>query len=189
MHAGTNQDLESLEIFLAGNPPISRHQAEWANGEIRLAISTHLLEGDTPPTNLVTSGRCLVFAPAGVLVMTNPGERHVTPGGRLEPGEDPRAATIREVNEEAGVRLTDLRPFALNVYRHLTPRPDDYPFPYPVFTNLIFVSQLDVTPELATVIDDYELGAEFVPVTRTAAVIHPHARPLLTAAVNHLSRH
>lgn len=67
---------------------------------------------------------CAVIERAGlVLLAQRPAHKHLPlkwefPGGKVEPGEDPAAAIVREIREELGctVRLTRLLPPFLHDY-------------------------------------------------------------------------
>lgn len=176
--------VEQLDAFLLNHPAIATHTAEWADGTIRLRISTHLIkrEQETAPTAFTTSGRCIVLANHSVLVMRNPDSRHILPGGRLEAGETSRDAVLRELQEETGLAVTRVDPLAIMVYRHQTPRPDGYAYPYPVFTNDIFVTRLP-EPVPITANDDYEQGGDFLPISDAIAIVDPHEGELLRAAL------
>jgi len=60
---------------------------------------------DTPPIAVVAA---VIERPAGVLLCQRPDGDHLPltwefPGGKIEPGEHPREAVIRELSEELGV--------------------------------------------------------------------------------------
>ncbi len=107
--------------------------ATW--GDTRLEIRWYL--GNVrPPLSLVTSVRAVLFHDRTVMVMQDGDHRyHVVPGGRREPGESIEATLRREILEETGWTLAAHHPLGLAHFRHLTPRPDDYPYPYPDFVH------------------------------------------------------
>ncbi len=170
-----------LESFLAERQPLDQHVAHWAGGSIELDVQTFATAGALPPAALATSGRCIVLGGRFVLLMSNDDSDHILPGGRLEPGESIEEATRREVWEEAGLDLPNLSPLGLMVFRHGTPRPAGYAYPYPLFTNIIFVTQLG-RPFPLTLGDDYEREGRFVSVETALERIAPHERELLQLA-------
>ena len=57
----------------------------------------------------------LIERGGSILLAQRPRHKHLPlkwefPGGKVEPGEDPAAATIREIREELGCAITGLRP-------------------------------------------------------------------------------
>ena len=82
------------------------------------------------------------------------------PGGKIRPGESPRAAARREVREEVGIRLTDLVPLLVV----------DHDYPDRALRIHAFLSRLDQSPASISKtvahrwIDPLELGGvEFPP--------------------------
>lgn len=170
-----------LATFLAGQPPLDQHVAHWAGGTIELNVETFATEGELPPASLATSGRCIVLGGRFVLLMSNDDCDHILPGGRLETGESIEEATRREVWEETGLELPHLSPLGLMVFRHRTPRPAGYAYPYPLFTNTVFMAQLG-RPFPLTFDDSYEHDGKFVSIDTALDRIAPHERQLLMLA-------
>ena len=135
--------------------------ATW--GESRLQIR-YYLGGPPPPSSLVTSVRAVLFRDLTVVVIQDGSlTYHVMPGGRCEPGESIEDTLRREILEETGWTVASHRPLGFIHFRHLTPRPDDYPYPYPDFVQILFVAEAG--EQVATAQPgEYEISAGFRPV-------------------------
>ena len=129
-------------------------------GDLRLR-ETAYLSAAPPPERSVTSVRALVLKAGEILLERSPNEVHIVPGGRREAGESYEETVRREVLEESGWHIEGLRLLGFKHFRHLTPEPPDYPYPYPDFTQLVYGARATVH-EPAALTHDYELGAEFV---------------------------
>ena len=128
-------------------------------------ISAHITN-DEPPADLVSSVRAIVFRGDDVLVMRNRHGTHILPGGRIENDESQIDALRREIIEESGIEITDIRRIGFMHLRHRTPKPPSYPHPYPDFFWPIFSARyLEDSPGGSSP-DEYELSAEFVSVSR-----------------------
>ena len=132
-------------------------------------ISAYITK-DELPSSLVSSVRAIIFRGDDVLMMRNRDGTHILPGGRLEHGESQMDALRREIVEEAGIEIGDIRRIGFMRLRHKTPRPPDYPYPYPDFFWSIFSAcYLQDSPDGASP-DEYELSAEFVSVSRLSCL-------------------
>ncbi|MYB48804.1 MAG: NUDIX hydrolase [Dehalococcoidia bacterium] len=153
----------AADEFLRHYSPVDvETDVSWRTGEIELTISSYIT-CDEPPPQLVTSVRALVFRDESILLMQNVNGPHIIPGGRVESGESHLDALRRELIEEAGVEITDVRPLGFMHLRHETPKPPNYPYLYPDLFWPIFVAEYDGESEQTRVQDDYELSSEFIP--------------------------
>ena len=176
-----DHDLDGL---LSGLSPVCCERVTWRGGQIEL--ETHVfLTGHAPPPALTSSGRCIVLANTSVLLMSNPSDTHILPGGRIEPGESIEEATNREIREETGLHVTALTRIGFLLYRHLTPRPTVYTYPYPVFLNSVHVAGA-LNPEELLVNDTYEMTGEFVPFVEAEQRIPEYQRLLLREAITRI---
>ena len=148
--------------FLRDYSPVNVEVHTWRAGEIELTISSYIT-CDEPPRQLVSSVRALVFREESILLMHNVDGSHIHPGGRVEAGESHLDALRRELVEEAGVKIADVRRLGFRHLRHETPKPPNYPYLYPDFFWPIFVAEYDGESEETRVQDDYELSSEFIP--------------------------
>lgn len=157
-HVGGLADL--LNTFLDRLRVDARESARW--GDISLRVTSYLHEA-LPPLDLVTSVRAIVLTTAGVVVLHNPDEAHVLPGGRLEEGEDLNTTLRREVREETGCILEDPLLIGFIHFEHLTPEPEGYAYPYPHFLQVVYAARGEIVSEAADP-TGWEQRVEFVPV-------------------------
>ncbi|HYH11355.1 MAG TPA: NUDIX domain-containing protein [Thermomicrobiales bacterium] len=158
---------DDLATFLAGREPNVVDEVEWASGRIRLRVSAYL-DDECPPGRYITSVRAVVMRDDRVLVAEDhDGTRHILPGGRLEAGELPE--TAREIAEETGWRVGGLRRLGFVHFRHLTPKPLDYRYPYPSFVQAIYRAEAAAFEPGLVIADDYVVGAEFLPADKVGA--------------------
>jgi 8-oxo-dGTP pyrophosphatase MutT (NUDIX family) len=156
-------------------------QAEWP--PVRLRVRTYLTT-TLPPLDLVSSVRALVRRDDQILVVRDPVSVHILPGGRREPDETLMQTLEREVLEETGWTIRDMRLIGLAHFQHLTPKPDDYRYPYPDFLHLVYVATADSYDVTQREVDGYELEVGFQPLATVETLpISQGERALLRAAM------
>lgn len=174
--------MSALDAFVAGRSPIYEGTTQWGEA-VRLALKVYPC-AELPPAELVTSVRGVVFKAAKVVVVDDAIETHVMPGGRMEPGETIAQTLARELLEECGWTMPAPRLFALIHFRHLSPRPDGYRYPYPDFLHLLFAGEAGVYRRGALKRqDEIETGSRLVPISRALASLSPEQRTILAAAM------
>ena len=135
---------DGFRSLLARRAPVAAEEVSWAGGAVRLGLAVHLTPLDEVPAELVTSARCIVHVGDEVLLCTNAdGTRNVVPGGRLEPGETPRDAAVREVHEETGWRIdaAALEEIGWWHFRYRTPVDDAFrEYPHPDFVHAVLTA-------------------------------------------------
>ncbi len=99
----------------------------------------HLVIDDkVPPPELITSALALVFD-GNQLLMTNLTKRGWdVPGGHINSGELPEQTVQREVLEETGAYVRDLRIFGYDKFIIQAPKPEAYQYPYPVSYQIFY---------------------------------------------------
>ena len=99
-----------------------------------------------------------------MLVVRDSGRSHIMPGGRIEPGEDFLETLKRELLEETDWAIAQPRLLGLMHFRHLTPKPEGYRYPYPEFMQLVYQAEAGQYEPRARENEGYELGAVFKPI-------------------------
>lgn len=172
---------DQLSLYLASlGAPVCEEFVTWGRQVLR--VQSYLGEGD-PPAEYVTSVRCVVLRGDQVLVVRDPEELHIIPGGRRERDETFEQTAIREVLEETGWQVGALRLVGVKHFYHLSPKPLRYPYPFPVFLQLIYTGQPLRHDPQARESNGWELGAEFVSITSsTIQALRMSDRQFLSAA-------
>jgi 8-oxo-dGTP pyrophosphatase MutT (NUDIX family) len=173
--------VTAISHIIAGLALQADEQAEWPPA--RLRVRTYLTT-KLPPLDLVSSVRALILKGDQILVVRDPIGVHILPGGRREPGETLLQTLEREVLEETGWTIRDARLIGLAHFQHLTPKPDDYRYPYPDFLHLVYVATADRYDPTQREADGYELEAGFQPLPTVEALpISQGERALLRSAI------
>lgn len=174
-----------MAAFLAPRASFAEETVDW--GKHQLHVKDYLAERQ-PPLPFVTSSRAVLIDGDDVLVVRDPGGQHVMPGGRLEAGESLEDALRREVIEETGWTIARLRQIGFRHFRHLTPKPDGWTYPYPHFLQVVYAcAPGEYRPQLMEP-DEYVLGSEFLPIAEARRLDLDAGQPgFLDAAVAALS--
>ncbi|MEM8857917.1 MAG: NUDIX hydrolase [Chloroflexota bacterium] len=176
--------MEPLSEFLSSLNLIHAESADW--GEIQLQI-TYYRSDRLPPSNLVSSVRGLVLWEDKILVVEEAKDQfHVLPGGRCEGNESFEETARREILEETGWLVNDLNLFGFAHLRHTTPKPNNYPYPYPDFIWLIYTAnatehqpnRMFSPKQLA---DEFVIGAKFVEIAQAANFLSERDQSLIDA--------
>ena len=156
----------SLDDFLARHEPLTQETSGWRFREHALPLRVAgYLGDDMPPLEYVTSARTVVFRDDEVLVMRNLDEAHVLPGGQRERDEALLETVRREVLEEAGWSLDVEGVLGFIHLRHLGQKPPGFPYLYPDFTQVVYLSEAVHHEPDAMMSDGYEVEARFHPVS------------------------
>lgn len=152
-----------LDELLARHAPFDESELEWPGG-VRLRIRGYLTD-ETPPLAYVSSVRAVVLRGDDVLFFRDRGGRaHLLPGGRREEDEPVEATLRREVREETGWEIGALRPLGFIHFRHLTPKPPDYRYPYPDFVWLVYAAEAEHNTPGAPIVDEWVVESGLVAV-------------------------
>lgn len=116
----------------------------------------------SPPDDFITSVRAVILNDERVLVVRDPESVHILPGGRRERGESLKQTLRREVVEETGWEIHDIRRLGIKHFHHLTPKPVGYLYPYPDFFQVIYRARPKCYRASARQKNGYELDATLV---------------------------
>ena len=151
---------QHLADFLQRQVPGATHETAWDDGHLPLYVTSYLSD-ELPPLDMITSVRALVFREGEVLVVRDPGNVHITPGGRREADETLLETLRREVLEETGWHLENtITQLGFFHFHNLNP---SHPFARPDFLQMIYTAQASHYEAGAKEVNGYELGSEFRP--------------------------
>ena len=150
---------DDLAGFLSPLTAFAEETRIWGPlGTMRIA---GYLTGGPPPRRYVTSARAVVIDGDRVLLVQDPEEKHIIPGGRLESGETPEDALRREVIEETGWGLASFKLIGILHFTNIDPQPEGQKT-QPDFLQVVYAGiPGKYHPELKEA-GGYELGSEFV---------------------------
>lgn len=176
-----NATMSQAADFLSAHTPRAHHDTRW--GELRLRVTTYLCDR-LPPLELITSARAVVLRQGHILAVRDPDGQHILPGGRREPHETLEQAVRREVLEETGWTIDGLRLLGVLRFRHRSPKPVGYAYPYPEFFQAVYRANATSHHPTKRQPAGYELGAELQPLAAVQRLnLTPAEQVLLRAAL------
>jgi 8-oxo-dGTP pyrophosphatase MutT (NUDIX family) len=163
----------------AAGPPFS---VAWGRGRHQLNEQIYATTAE-PPDHLISSVRAVVFRRGAVMVLRDPAGDHIIPGGRREPGESQMQTLVREIAEETGWRFVNAKRFGFLHFRHLSPKPDNYPYPYPDFFQTLYVVEATDHDRRRIQRDDWETHSRMTSIARALASLGEEQPAILRLAV------
>lgn len=175
-------EVARLDGLLGAEAPLIDREVQWPG--LRLRQRTYL-SGPALPDVLITSIRAVVFRRGRVVVIRErTGPPHVTPGGRREDGEDLESTLRRELLEECGWSVGDLRPFAFHHFRYLGERPLGFAYPWRPFVQPIFVVEaMAYDRSRLKRGEEIETGSSLMSASRATSLLPEDQQVILQAAV------
>jgi ADP-ribose pyrophosphatase YjhB (NUDIX family) len=171
----------SFAAELERRTPLVDGEAIWPSARLR----NRLFVGDHDfPGELLVSARAVVFKASRVVVVDEiHGERHIEPGGGLEPGETVEQTVRREVAEECGWTVGELTLLGFHFLEPLTqPRPH-LSRRWGPMVHAIFVTEGLSYSRAAKDMTQIEIGSRLTPISRALVELRPDQAALLRAAV------
>lgn len=160
----SDTEPQSLFPLVLSGTQLSSEIENWTWKQFNLELVVSYYATDTIPTlSYVSSVRAIVLQGNNVLAVTNQDKtQHIIPGGRIEKNETLIDTLGREVSEETGWIIEQPRLLGLLHFRHLTPRPLDYPYPYPEFVQLVYTARAVTLIAANKVENDFEQTAQLI---------------------------
>jgi ADP-ribose pyrophosphatase YjhB (NUDIX family) len=173
--------IASFETELAGRQPTVDAEVIWPSA--RLRARTFIGPFDFP-FDLLTSARAVVFKGSRVVVVDEiHGERHIEPGGGIEPGESVEQAVRREVAEESGWSVGALKPLGFHYLEPLTPKPPHSTRRWGAMAHAIFVTEAQSYSRAARDMTQIEIGSRLTSIRRALVDLRSDQSALLRAAI------
>jgi len=173
--------METFANYLNRHTPQAEEIEIWGDGRYRLRVRSYLCQ-DVPPIECVTSIRAVVMSGNRVLVVRNRDETHILPGGRREDHETCEETVRREVLEETGWAVGNLKMIGVKHFHHLLPKPENHPYPYPDFLHVIYRANAVAYQPEARLADDYEVESQFMAVGAVAQIGLPKGQLIFLEA-------
>jgi ADP-ribose pyrophosphatase YjhB (NUDIX family) len=172
----------ALAPALAGLTPFADLRIVW-HGPLHLRLRGYAADLEIPDI-MISSVRAVVFRGSKVVVVRDPHNHHITPGGRREPGETLEETCRRELAEECGWRVGPLHPLAFWHFQHLDEAPPpDFPFEWCDFANLIYLAEGIAHDRSAIDRGQWELGSRLMSLSAARPLLPPEQQPLLDIAL------
>lgn len=163
-------ELDSRDCFLDAI-------VAWPEGDVR---QRYFLDGAYPDA-LVGSARAVVFRQAKVVVVRDrTGASHVQPGGHIEPGETIELALRRELAEETGWQVGQVRPFCFKFVEPADRAANVEWFPN---VHIVFVAEAISYDRRSRDRTQIEVGSSLVPVGQALRELSNDQAILLRAAL------
>ena len=173
-----------IDRFLSRQHRVASSLTQW--GVHKLKVRGYL-SAESPPTELVTSVRAIVLRGDQVLVMHNLDSHHILPGGRIEQGESHLEALRRELLEEDGAEIEVGRQIGIIHFEHITPKPEEYAYPYPDFLQRVYAASLLAYVPPTKIEDEWETGSQLLPLSEVGETLEGHEKAFLEAAVEDMN--
>jgi 8-oxo-dGTP pyrophosphatase MutT (NUDIX family) len=173
--------IASFETELAARKPIADAEVTWPSARLRKRT---FADGFRFPPELLISARAVVFKDSRVVVVDEiHGERHIEPGGGIEPGETVEQAVRREVAEESGWSVRALKPLGFHYLEPLTPKPAHSTRRWGAVVHAIFVTEAQSYSRAARDTTQIETGSRLTSIRRALIDLRPDQSALLRAAI------
>jgi hypothetical protein len=183
-------DLDALARRFAAElerrAPLVDAEAIWPSARLRDRIFVG--DFDFPP-ELLSSARAVVFKGSRVVVVSEiHGEKHIEPGGGIEPGETVEQAVRREIAEESGWSVGALKPLGFHFLEPLTPKPPIATRRWGPMVHALFVTEGVSYGRAARDMTQIETGSRLTPIGRAFADLREAHAALLSAAIERRAR-